>query len=68
MRDRYAGPRRRQQGVCRRRRAGWPATAEVDRHDFGVSFNGQIPGSPGGVIVSDKVNLHLEIEAALQQG
>jgi polyisoprenoid-binding protein YceI len=49
-------------------RIGFSATTEVNRHDFGVSFNGPIPGAPGGVILSDKVNLHLEIEAALQQG
>jgi polyisoprenoid-binding protein YceI len=49
-------------------RAGFSATTEINRHDFGVSFNGPIPGVPGGVIVSDKVNLHLEIEGVLQQG
>jgi polyisoprenoid-binding protein YceI len=47
-------------------RAGFSATAEINRHDFGVSFNGPIPGVPGGVVVSDKVNLHLEIEGILQ--
>jgi polyisoprenoid-binding protein YceI len=49
-------------------RAGFSATTEINRHDFGVSFNGPIPGVPGGVIVSDKVTIHLEIEGVLQQG
>jgi polyisoprenoid-binding protein YceI len=47
-------------------RVGFTATTEVNRHDFGVSFNGPIPGVPGGVILGDKVNLTLEIEAVLQ--
>ena len=49
-------------------RIGFSAIAEIDRNDFGVSFTGPIPGAPGGVIVSDKVQLNLEIEAVLQQG
>jgi polyisoprenoid-binding protein YceI len=47
-------------------RAGFSASTEINRHDFGVSFNGPIPGVPGGVIVSDKVTIHLEIEGVLQ--
>ena len=49
-------------------RIGFSANGEINRHDFGVSFNGPIPGVPGGVIVSDKVHLHLEIEGVLRQG
>ncbi len=49
-------------------RAGFSATGEISRSDFGVSFDGPIPGVPGGVIVSEKVTLHLEIEAVLRQG
>jgi polyisoprenoid-binding protein YceI len=49
-------------------RIGFSALAEISREDFGVSFNGPIPGAPGGVVVSDKVTLNLEVEAALQQG
>ena len=49
-------------------RAGFSAKTEINRHDFGVSFNGPIPGVPGGLIVSDKVTIHLEIEGVLQQG
>jgi polyisoprenoid-binding protein YceI len=47
-------------------RAGFSATTEINRMDYGVSFNGPIPGVPGGVAVSEKVNIHLEIEGVLQ--
>jgi polyisoprenoid-binding protein YceI len=47
-------------------RAGFSATTEINRHDFGVSFNGPIPGVPGGVAVSDKVTITLEAEGVLQ--
>jgi polyisoprenoid-binding protein YceI len=47
-------------------RAGFSATTEINRHDFGVSFNGPIPGVPGGVAVSDKVTIALEAEGVLQ--
>ncbi len=47
-------------------RAGFTASGEINRHDFGVSFNGPIPGVPGGVIVSDKIAITLEIEGVLQ--
>ena len=49
-------------------RAGFSAVGEINRHDFGVSFNGPIPGVPGGVILSDKATIHLEVEAVLRQG
>jgi polyisoprenoid-binding protein YceI len=48
-------------------RAGFSAKGEISRGDFGVSFNGVIPGTNNGVVVSDKVNLDLEIEGVLQQ-
>ncbi len=44
-------------------RAGFSATGEIQRSDFGVDFNAAL--ETGGVVVSDKVNLHLEIEAVL---
>ncbi len=44
-------------------RAGFSATGEINRTDFGVSYNGPIPG--GGVAVSEKVQLVLDIEAVL---
>lgn len=47
-------------------RAGFTATGEINRNDFGVSFNGPIPGVPGGVIVSEKISITLEIEGVLQ--
>ena len=47
-------------------RAGFSATTEINRHDFGGSFNGPIPGVPGGVAVSDKVTITLEAEGVLQ--
>jgi polyisoprenoid-binding protein YceI len=44
-------------------RAGFTATGELNRPDFNVSFNAAL--ETGGVVVSDKVQLHLEIEAVL---
>ena len=44
--------------------AGFEASLEIDRRDFGVNFEGALEN--GSVIVSHKVNLHLEIEAAKQ--
>jgi polyisoprenoid-binding protein YceI len=43
-------------------RAGFTATAEINRSDFDVKF-GLAEG--GGAVVSDKVNIQLEIEAVL---
>jgi polyisoprenoid-binding protein YceI len=45
-------------------RAGFSATGELNRSDFGVSFNAVM--ETGGAVVSDKITLHLEIEAVLQ--
>jgi polyisoprenoid-binding protein YceI len=42
-------------------RVGFTATGELDRRDFNVSFNA--PLANGGVVVSDKIGLQLEIEA-----
>jgi polyisoprenoid-binding protein YceI len=44
-------------------RAGFSATGEIKRSDFHVDFNATL--ETGGVVVSDKVNVHLEIEAVL---
>jgi polyisoprenoid-binding protein YceI len=46
-------------------RAGFSATTEINRNDFGVSYNGPIPG--GGVAVSEKVTITLEIEGVLDK-
>jgi polyisoprenoid-binding protein YceI len=42
-------------------RAGFTATGELNRSDFNVSFNA--PLQNGGVVVSEKIQLQLEIEA-----
>jgi len=47
-------------------RAGFSATTEINRSDFGVDFNGPVPGVPGGVVVSERVTITLEIEGVLQ--
>lgn len=41
-------------------RAGFTATAQISRGEFGVKFNGLL--ETGGVIVSDKVKITLHIE------
>ena len=43
--------------------AGFSATAEIDRTDFGVSYNGPIPG--GGMTLGERIQIVLEIEADL---
>lgn len=48
-------------------RAGFSLTGEINRSDFGVSFNGPIPGTSGGVVVSEKVQILVEVEAVLQK-
>jgi polyisoprenoid-binding protein YceI len=44
-------------------RAGFSAETELSRSDFGIDFNMPLDG--GGVVVGDKVKVHLEIEATL---
>jgi len=44
-------------------RIGFEATAKINRHDFGVSWQDDIPG--GGVAVSDEIQLNLDVEAIL---
>ena len=46
-------------------RAGFTATTQINRKDFGVNFNGIVDG--GKVLVGDKVQIHLAIEAVLDQ-
>jgi len=48
-------------------RAGFSATTEINRPDFGVSYNGPIAGADSAMVLSDKVTLNLEIEAVLRQ-
>src|SRR5204863_9311081 len=45
-------------------RAGFSATTEINRKDFGITFNMPLEG--GGVVVGDKIQITLEIEAVLQ--
>ena len=45
-------------------RAGFTATAEINRRDFGVNFAAVM--ETGGAVVSDKITIQLEIEAVLQ--
>jgi polyisoprenoid-binding protein YceI len=45
-------------------RAGFTATAEINRRDFGVNFSA--PMQNGGAVVADKITIHLEIEAVLK--
>jgi polyisoprenoid-binding protein YceI len=45
-------------------RAGFSATTEINRREFGVNWNAALES--GGVVVSDKVTIQLEIEAVLQ--
>jgi polyisoprenoid-binding protein YceI len=44
-------------------RAGFTATAEINRRDFGVNFHAAL--ETGGAVVADKIALQLEIEAVL---
>jgi polyisoprenoid-binding protein YceI len=45
-------------------RAGFSAQGELVRSDFGLKFN--IPMDGGGVVVSDKVQIAIEVEAILR--
>jgi polyisoprenoid-binding protein YceI len=46
-------------------RAGFSATAQISRRDFGIGIS--IPMDGGGVAVGDKVSIRIEIEAVLQE-
>lgn len=45
-------------------RAGFSARTCIDRYDFGVSWNGELPS--GGVVVSHRVDIVLDAEAILE--
>ena len=45
------------------RRIGLEAKTRIDRHDFGVSWQDELPG--GGVVVSNEIELVLDAEAIL---
>lgn len=42
-------------------RSGFEGTAEINRSDFGVTFN--VPLEAGGVLVSEKISLEFEVSA-----
>jgi len=45
-------------------RVGFSATAEINRDDFGITFNAALES--GGVMLANKVQINLEIEAVRQ--
>jgi polyisoprenoid-binding protein YceI len=46
-------------------RAGFSATAEINRKDFGITT--EIPMDGGGAVVGDKIQIFIEIEAVLAE-
>jgi polyisoprenoid-binding protein YceI len=53
------------EGVMGDTRAGFSALADIDRTEFGVTFNGPLPG--GGMMLSEKVQLSLDVALVLDQ-
>ena len=47
-------------------RAGFSAATEISRKDFAIDL--QMPLDGGGVVIGDKIQIALEVEAVLQQG
>ena len=47
------------------RRIGFSGAGRINRHDFGVSWQDNIPG--GGVVVSNHVEARLDVEAILDE-
>jgi polyisoprenoid-binding protein YceI len=45
-------------------RAGFSATGEINRKDFGIDIS--MPMDGGGVVVGDKISISLEVEAVLE--
>jgi polyisoprenoid-binding protein YceI len=45
-------------------RAGFVGAVSINRHDFQVSWNGQLEN--GGVVVSDEIQIILDVEAMLE--
>jgi polyisoprenoid-binding protein YceI len=46
-------------------RAGFSATGEIDRRDFGITTN--IPMDDGGVVVGEKIQILIDVETVLNQ-
>jgi len=47
-------------------RAGFVAKTQINRHDFGVSWNDAL--DRGGIVVGDKVEITIDVEALLMGG
>jgi polyisoprenoid-binding protein YceI len=45
-------------------RAGFSATTEINRNDFGVDI--KVPMDGGGVVIGDKISIELEIQGVLR--
>ncbi|MFF3763679.1 YceI family protein [Streptomyces sp. NPDC001922] len=52
------------QNLGPRKRAGFTARTRINRHDFGVSWNDVV--DQGGVVVSDLVDVTVDVEAVLE--
>ena len=46
-------------------RTGFSATGTIDRKDFGLTWNAAL--ETGGILVGEKIKLHLDIEAVKQE-
>jgi polyisoprenoid-binding protein YceI len=46
-------------------RSGFSARTEIDRRDFGITTN--MPMDGGGVVVGEKIQINIEIEAVLKE-
>jgi polyisoprenoid-binding protein YceI len=47
------------------RRIGFEASGRINRHDFGVAWQDEIPG--GGVVAGDEIGLALDVEAIAER-
>lgn len=47
-------------------RAGFTARTRIDRYDFGVNWNGDLPG--GGIVVSREIDIIIDVEAIREDG
>jgi polyisoprenoid-binding protein YceI len=47
-------------------RVGFSATAEIGRSDYGINVD--IPLPSGGLVISEKIQITIEVEASLAQG
>ena len=47
-------------------RVGFSATAEISRSDYGINVD--IPLPSGGLVISEKIQITIEVEASLAQG